>query len=183
MFDCFLFSKLAHPNVVQFFGIYQINPKKLGIVVEICDEDLLDYSAKDYGLRSQAGKPRVSIVTCWYDKCDAREWRMSLIWGKWIFSMWCSIRKLIANFQLSGPTEGWVNAVWKYACFKKLDTKMLRMPRMLLKCVKDALCGLVFVHDRGLIHLDIKPSNILVSAPNLACLKGVVFYWHYTMCE
>lgn len=33
----------------------------------------------------------------------------------------------------------------------------------ILKYIRHAASGLIHIHDQGLIHMDVKPSNILVS--------------------
>jgi hypothetical protein len=50
---------LAHPNIVQFFGIANLTNKKVGLVIELCDQDLDTYSERVYELRSKP-KPQVS---------------------------------------------------------------------------------------------------------------------------
>lgn len=41
-----------------------------------------------------------------------------------------------------------------------------------MKLLHDILCGLVELHERGLVHGDIKPGNILVKCQPLKCVLG-----------
>ena len=46
--------------------------------------------------------------------------------------------------------------------------------KTILQYIKDSLNGLAYVHAKGLIHLDIKPTNILVSVDSTVALAIIV---------
>ncbi|KAH9092216.1 hypothetical protein LEN26_018602 [Aphanomyces euteiches] len=47
-----------------------------------------------------------------------------------------------------------------------------KRPTKLLPMVYELICGIVSIHDEGVIHGDLKPSNILVSAQNHIAISG-----------